>query len=79
MTLTIFAQSMPSEPNTGDEEQEKRQSKAALQLESTAFVAFLVFKLCVVEIIVEEEGGVRRERGLESRLLIKWSKQEKWS
>ena len=50
-----------------------------MSLESTAFVAFLVFKLCVVEIIVEEEGGVRRERGLESRLLIKWSKQEKWS
>ena len=26
-------------------------------------------KLCIVEIIIEEEGGVSKERGLESRLL----------
>ena len=77
---------MPSEPNTGPDgsvmRSRKRDNRRLHYNQRVPLLSpflYLSEKLCIVEIIVEEEGGVSRERGLESRLSIKWSKQRKWS
>ena len=77
---------MPSEPNTGPDgsvmRSRRRDNRRLHYNQRVPLLSPFLYsseKLCIVEIIVEEEGGVSRERGLESRLLIKWSKQRKWS